>query len=124
MLRFLAGAAACFLMMTGAFLIWQSRAHTTDSLPPAPQLQGTPSISSPTPLQAPEATPKSREERRFARAEVIFPLQVLRIVAMASQAFVGQDRPYLPKLDGGDGALRRICRFFAMRRRGGDQERR
>ena len=26
MLRFLAGAAACFLLMTGAFLIWQSRA--------------------------------------------------------------------------------------------------
>jgi hypothetical protein len=40
MLRFLAGAAACFLLMTGAFLIWQSRAAQVPSLPgaPAPRL--------------------------------------------------------------------------------------
>ena len=27
MARFLAGAAACFLFLTGAFLLWQSRAQ-------------------------------------------------------------------------------------------------
>ena len=70
MLRFLAGAAACFLMMTGAFLIWQSRAQTVSTLPPppAPQMDA-PSMSTAAPLKAPEASPKSREERRFSRAD-------------------------------------------------------
>jgi len=70
MLRFLAGAAACFLMMTGAFLIWQSRAQTVSALPPAPAPQmDVPSMSAAAPLRAPEASPKSREERRFSRAD-------------------------------------------------------
>ncbi|GAA4718424.1 EF-hand domain-containing protein [Sphingomonas lutea] len=70
MLRFLAGAASCFLMMTGAFLIWQSHAQEAPSLPQAPPVTDVPSMSTaPAPLQAPEATPKSREERRFSRAD-------------------------------------------------------
>jgi hypothetical protein len=36
MLRFLAGAAACFLLMSGAFLMWQSRAAEAPGLPDAP----------------------------------------------------------------------------------------
>ena len=36
MWRFLAGAAACFLLMTGAFLLWQSHAQQSPLLPPAP----------------------------------------------------------------------------------------
>lgn len=35
MLRFLAGAAVCFLLMSGAFLIWQSRAADRPGLPDA-----------------------------------------------------------------------------------------
>lgn len=71
MLRFLAGAAACFLLMTGAFLIWQGRAQTTPALPPAPPLRtATPSMATASvKLEAPEASPKSREERRFSRAD-------------------------------------------------------
>lgn len=70
MLRFLAGVAACFLMMTGAFLLWQSRAQQGPTLPPAPPRSGTPSIATgPVKLEAPEASPKSREERRFSRAD-------------------------------------------------------
>jgi len=37
MYRFLAGAAACFLLLTGAFLIWQSRAQQGPGLPAAPE---------------------------------------------------------------------------------------
>ena len=37
MARFLAGAAACFLLLTGAFLLWQSRAQQAPTLPAAPQ---------------------------------------------------------------------------------------
>lgn len=68
--RFLAGAAACFLLLTGAFLFWQSRAAPTQSLPaaPAPRLAAA-SIFGLQALQAPEASPKSREEKRFSRAD-------------------------------------------------------
>ena len=69
MARFLAGAAACFLLLTGAFLFWQSRAEEAPSLPAAPP----PRVAASgvlTPLGAPpEATPKSREEKRFSRAD-------------------------------------------------------
>lgn len=68
MLRFLAGAAACFLLMTGAFLIWQSRAADRPGLPPAPPARGySASMLTAQPLQAPEASSQSREEKRFSR---------------------------------------------------------
>jgi hypothetical protein len=71
MLRFFAGAAACFLLMTGAFLIWQSRAAEPSRFPaaPEPRAYDASMLSAKQPLQAPEASPKSREERRFSRAD-------------------------------------------------------
>ena len=71
MARFLAGAAACFLLITGAFLLWQGRAQETPLLPAAPPARGgAPSMVVATAIpQAPEATPKSREEKRFSRAD-------------------------------------------------------
>jgi len=69
MLRFLAGAASCFLLLTGAFLIWQSRAEERPGLPaaPAPRAYSASLLSGAQPLEAPEATPQSREEKRFSR---------------------------------------------------------
>jgi len=72
MLRFLAGAASCFLLLTGAFLLWQGRA-TEPELPPAPD----PRLAAPSnqpvflkPIgEAPSADAKSKEEKRFARAD-------------------------------------------------------
>ena len=70
MARFLAGAAACFLLLTGAFLLWQGRAEQAPLLPAAPRAGATPSMIVPgTPSQAPEASPKNREEKRFSRAD-------------------------------------------------------
>ncbi|WP_205480499.1 EF-hand domain-containing protein [Sphingomonas arenae] len=72
MMRFFAGVAACFLMMTGAFLLWQGKAQEP-TLPAAPALAGpAPVIAAPSArsvLRAPEASPKSREQKRFARAD-------------------------------------------------------
>lgn len=70
MTRFLAGAVASFLMLTGAFLLWQGKAEQASVLPAAPPLRA-PAILAvqPEPLEAPEASPKSREERRFSRAD-------------------------------------------------------
>ena len=68
MLRFLAGAAACFLLLTGAFLIWQSRAAKGPGLPDAPPARSAAaSLFGDSALEAPEASAKTREEKRFAR---------------------------------------------------------
>src|SRR5215213_5917448 len=69
MARFFAGAAACFLLLTGAFLLWQSRAQQGPRLPEAPQARSASPSMARADLRAPEATAKSREERRFSRAD-------------------------------------------------------
>ena len=70
MWRFLAGASACFLLMTGAFLLWQTRAESGPRLPEAPPPRAAgPSLIAQAPAAAPEASPKSREEKRFSRAD-------------------------------------------------------
>ena len=71
MLRFLAGAAACFLFMTGAFLLWQGQAQEVVELPeaPPPRMDGAALVRPAVLPQAPEATPKSREQKRFSRAD-------------------------------------------------------
>ena len=70
MARFLAGAAACFLLLVSAFLFWQSRAAPNPSLPaaPAPRTSATSFFDLHT-LKAPEASTRSREEKRFSRAD-------------------------------------------------------
>ena len=69
MARFLAGAAACFLLLTGAFLLWQSRAQQGPGLPAAPQARSAGPIMARARLEAPEASPGNREEKRFSRAD-------------------------------------------------------
>ncbi len=71
MARFLAGAAACLLMITGAFLLWQGRAEQSAQLPappPPPRTEARAPIAAPA-ARAPEATSQTREEKRFARAD-------------------------------------------------------
>jgi EF hand len=71
LLRYLAGAAASFLLLTGAFLIWQSRAQRGPSFPaghPA-NSYGASMLNTGSTLQAPEASPESREQKRFSRAD-------------------------------------------------------
>ena len=100
MARFLAGAAACFLLLTGAFLFWQSQAQTNSSLPSAPPARASAqSVFAPT-LQAPEASAKSREERRFSRADKD------KNGRIESEEILGPRRKAFAKLDtNGNGAL-------------------
>lgn len=70
MVRFLAGAAAVSLLLTGTLLIWQSHAEQNPALPPAPKARPASALLTPAgPLQAPVADAKSREEKRFSRAD-------------------------------------------------------
>ena len=70
MLRYLAGAAAGLLLVTGGVLIWQSRAEQAPTLPDAPaQHATTAQMLRQGPLEAPQASDQSREEKRFSRAD-------------------------------------------------------
>ena len=69
--RFLAGATASLLLVTGAFLIWQGRAQgPVMPKAPAPRIAAN---SAPISLaripQALSADPASKEQKRFARAD-------------------------------------------------------
>lgn len=70
MARWLAGIAAVLLLGVGTFLALSGRAEETQ-IPPAPQARlasATPGPLSPIP-NAPSADPKSKEVKRFARAD-------------------------------------------------------
>ena len=70
MLRFLAGAMSMLLLVAAGFFIWKSRAQTQELIPPAPAPSGFLAPLKPQRLDTPpEASPKSREEKRFARAD-------------------------------------------------------
>jgi hypothetical protein len=102
MLRFFAGAAACFLLMTGAFLMWQSSDAEPARFPaaPEPHAYGASMLSAKQPLQAPEASAKSREERRFSRADKDKDGKI------ESEELLGPRRKAFAKLDkNGNGAL-------------------
>lgn len=67
MARYLAGLVSILLLIVGAVLMWQGRANEAQAVPmPPPQAMPSPLAPLPEP---PEATPKSREEKRFARAD-------------------------------------------------------
>lgn len=70
MARLFAWSAAAFLMLTGAFLLWQGRAQDA-VLPAAPKPRmATPfTVIPPTLPEAPASTPKTREQKRFGRAD-------------------------------------------------------
>ena len=70
MARFIAGAAACFLLLTGAFLLWQGRAQGP-AIPSAPTPRKAAAAQMPlSPIPAaPVADEKSKEQKRFARAD-------------------------------------------------------
>ena len=70
MVRFLAGAGACLLSVTGAFLLWQGRAQDAPMLPDAPAARSDqPSMVGGGVPVAPQATARSREQKRFSRAD-------------------------------------------------------
>jgi hypothetical protein len=102
MARFLAGAAACFLLLTGAFLFWQSSAAENPSFPKAPEARTARAslFNTAQALPAPEARQKSREEKRFSRADKNKDGKI------QEEEILGARREAFAKLDtNGNGAL-------------------
>ena len=104
MLRFIAGAAAAFLLLTGAFLLWQSKAaEPASALPNAPAARpagSTRFMGSATPFEPVQATTANREERRFSRADKNKDGRI------EAEEVLGPRRKAFAKLDvNGNGAL-------------------
>ena len=68
MARYLAGLASCLLVIIGAVLLWQGRADKAEAVPLPPPPNKPPGLVQPL-TEPPQASPRSREERRFARAD-------------------------------------------------------
>jgi hypothetical protein len=99
MWRFLAGALAAMLLMTGGFLIWgPGSARPPAQVPPPPPPSA--AASEPLPERVPEATPKTREEKRFDRYDKD------RNGAITREEYLASRRKAYAKLDAnGDGRL-------------------
>jgi hypothetical protein len=66
MWRFLAGVASALLLVSVGILWWTSRAQDEAIVPPAPKAARA-AVTAAQPEDPPQASEKSREERRFAR---------------------------------------------------------
>jgi EF hand len=112
--RFLAGAAACFLLLTGAFLFWQSRAAQTPLLPSSPPARAIAAGSFAAGFAAaPEASSKSREEKRFSRADKDKDGRVEReeVLAARRKAFAKLDKDGSGSLSFDEWAAKTIDKF-------------
>jgi hypothetical protein len=70
-LRFLAGVASALLLVAAGFFIWKSRAERDAQIPPAPKAAAYagPMLQSQSLPEPPSANEKTKEEKRFARAD-------------------------------------------------------
>jgi hypothetical protein len=70
MMRFLAGVGSALLLVAAGFFLWKSRAETEQIVPPSPAAQPSapPQLQQAVPIP-PAASEKTKEEKRFARAD-------------------------------------------------------
>jgi hypothetical protein len=66
--RYLAALVSCLLLIVGAVLLWPGQADRAEALPMPPPPSQSSMLAQPLP-EPPEATPKSREQKRFARVD-------------------------------------------------------
>ncbi|WP_373491523.1 hypothetical protein [Parasphingorhabdus sp.] len=115
MARILAGVAAFFLLLTGVFLIWQGHAEEPTMAPaPNPRLAAIPGpIRLSAIPAAPEADAKSKEEKRFARADKDENgrISLAELVEPRRKAFAKLDLNQDGKLSFEEWAVRTIDKF-------------
>ena len=112
MVRWLAGIAAVLFVIAGSFLALSGRAEEA-RIPPAPQ----PRLASAVPLSpipnAPEADAKSKEQKRFARADRNEDgrISLAELVEPRREAFAKLDADHDGKLSFEEWAVRTIDKF-------------
>ena len=112
--RFLAGVASCLLFVTGIFLLYQSKASEPMPEAPAPRLAAaTPAIRLAPIGQAPEADAKSKEQKRFERADKNKDgrITLAELVEPRRKAYAKLDLDHDGKLGFEEWAIRTIEKF-------------
>ena len=69
MLKFLLGAVSAMMLLAAGFFIWKSQAENESPIPPAPAAAPYSGALQQPLATPPEAPAKSKEEKRFARAD-------------------------------------------------------
>jgi hypothetical protein len=102
MWRYLAGGAALIALIAAGFMVFSGKARPGPLLPPQPmaQVSGGTVASDPLPDAAPEATDKTREQKRFDRYDKDRDAKITR------EEYLVQRRKAYARLDvDGDGKL-------------------
>ena len=102
MWRYLAGGAAVIALIAAGFMVFSGKARPGPVLPPQPaaQVGGSASAFEPLPDAAPEATDKTREQKRFDRYDKDRDAKITR------EEYLVQRRKAYARLDvDGDGKL-------------------
>ena len=113
MVRWIAGIVAALLLVTGGFLALQGRAEEPGIPPaPGPRLAAASTRLSPIP-DAPEADAKSKEQKRFARADKDEngTITLAELVEPRRAAFAKLDLDHDGKLSFEEWAVRTIDKF-------------
>lgn len=100
MWRFLAGVLAAMLLMGAGLVLWNSQAASEQSATSPPPPASLAAIAEPLPDSVPEASAKTREERRFDRNDKD------RNGAITREEYLANRRKAFARLDtNGDGRL-------------------
>ncbi|PTQ10209.1 histidine kinase [Sphingomonas oleivorans] len=100
MLRFLTGVASALLLVAGGVLWWKSGADAENPIPAMPQAAATGPVALAPVSDPPQASVKTREEKRFARYDKD------RNGAVAREEYLASRHKAFTKLDAnGDGRL-------------------
>ncbi len=100
MWRYLAGGGAGLAAVAAGVMVWSARDAAPAQVLPHPPVQAAPGIEDPLPMRVPEATAKTREEKRFGRYDKDKDGRITREEYLASR------RKAYAKLDtNGDGQL-------------------
>ncbi len=121
MTRIMAGGAVALLLTTGAFLFWQGHAESRNALPAAPAITGEAAprgtgqfamLNRELPA-LPEATRKTREEKRFSRADKDKDGKITEeeLLAPRKKAFAKLDLDHNGQLTFNEWAAKTITKF-------------
>lgn len=112
MARYLAILASSLFLITGAVLFWQAKADMAEALPVAPAPIADSGLLRPLP-EPPEASEKSREEKRFDRTDKDRNGRILlaELLAPRRKAFAKLDKNGDGRLSFEEWAVKTIDKF-------------